>query len=133
MQLKVDLFVTPNASSVWKNQWLEKTETPFDPLEAAGQLTKKINCPKCNTLILARTLIIMLGDFVSIIVPAFINDEGNGYAQERFSLLCPNTSCNIKITKDTLAAGQFAGDVIALHRRQFEYVNIHPLLFIGEP
>lgn len=42
---------------------------------------------------------------------AFINDNGTGYSEKKFSALCPLPGCRLKITKGNLAVAKFARDL----------------------
>ncbi|KAH7923640.1 hypothetical protein BV22DRAFT_1048054 [Leucogyrophana mollusca] len=76
--------------------WHKKTGTFFDPFDAVADLThRQIECPRCRT---------------RLFVP-FVNDNGTGYAEKKFSALCPLPGCRLKITKGNLAVAKFARDL----------------------
>ncbi|EIW76428.1 hypothetical protein CONPUDRAFT_168971 [Coniophora puteana RWD-64-598 SS2] len=76
--------------------WQKQTGIPFDPFESMAALQhRKLHCPKCGT---------------RVYVP-FINDNGTGYAQRKFSALCPVQTCRMKITRDSLAVAKFVSDL----------------------
>jgi len=42
---------------------------------------------------------------------AFVNDNGTGYSEQKFSALCPLPGCRLKITKGNLAVAKFVCDL----------------------
>ncbi|GBE89584.1 hypothetical protein SCP_1602470 [Sparassis crispa] len=73
--------------------WQEQTDTPWDPLEAAIQMTHKtIECPSCRA-------------FNEV---PYLTTDGTGYAQHNFSYYC---ACGFEVTRATLAVRKFVGDL----------------------
>lgn len=87
-----------NPSPARMRSWTSKTKSSFDPLEDARQrMMKIILCPKCRVPIDA----------------SFVNNEGAGYFQDRFSVRCTSAGCNSPpITKDVLAVRKLAEDLV---------------------
>ncbi|KAJ3557415.1 hypothetical protein NM688_g1475 [Phlebia brevispora] len=78
-----------------KSSWLQQTGTPFDPLDAAEQMTyHEVECPQC---------------LMRVSVP-FLTPEGTGYSQHQFAVGC--SSCKFMITKENLAVLKYARDII---------------------
>ncbi|OJA15205.1 hypothetical protein AZE42_10552 [Rhizopogon vesiculosus] len=76
--------------------WHKQTGSYFDPFDAMAELThKQMECPRCRT---------------RVFVP-FVNDNGTGYSEQRFSALCPLPGCRLKITKGNLAVAKFVRDL----------------------
>ncbi|KAJ3557417.1 hypothetical protein NM688_g1477 [Phlebia brevispora] len=78
-----------------KESWFQQTGTPYDPLDAAAQMTNRdVECPNCFTR-------------VSV---SYLTSDGGGYSQHLFAAPCP--SCQFAITRDGLAVLKFARDVV---------------------
>ncbi|KAK0207148.1 hypothetical protein DFS33DRAFT_1423132 [Desarmillaria ectypa] len=75
--------------------WLQKTNLPYDPFESAMVLTnREIVCPKCLTKVNVR----------------LANSTGTGYLQQDFSAEC--TKCCLAITKEKLAFHKLVKDLV---------------------
>ncbi|KAJ7706917.1 hypothetical protein B0H17DRAFT_1174849, partial [Mycena rosella] len=84
--------------------WVNMTRTPFDPFEAAAQMTsREIACPKCRA---------------SLSTP-YITESGTGYLQQRFAIRRPHEKCSFEITRDALALRKLATDLASEHRGGF--------------
>ncbi|KAF7311217.1 FAD dependent oxidoreductase [Mycena kentingensis (nom. inval.)] len=78
-----------------KDAWLNLTQTPFDLLEAAAEMTQKsVACPKCRAAVLAP----------------YATPSDTGYLQPGFELTC---TCGFVIQHETLALRRFAEDLAA--------------------
>ncbi|RDB24427.1 hypothetical protein Hypma_008478 [Hypsizygus marmoreus] len=76
--------------------WITKTSTAFDPLEAIVT-TRPVRCPVCRTSLEA----------------ALMKEDGTGYLQQNFLLRCTTEECQgLNITKETLAVKKLAGDLV---------------------
>ncbi|KAI0051192.1 hypothetical protein FA95DRAFT_1628258 [Auriscalpium vulgare] len=84
--------LTPSDTCTGK--WYADTGTPFDYLRATHILTHQVlQCPVCETAIKAL----------------YLDGNGTGYAQHKFSVKCP--ACDFVITKDKLAVFRFTSDL----------------------
>ncbi|KAF8549934.1 hypothetical protein OG21DRAFT_1447248 [Imleria badia] len=78
--------------------WHKQTGTPFNPFEAmtvTESKFKQLECPRCRTM---------------AYVP-FINDDGTGFTEGNYSVMCPLPGCRLKITHDNLAVAKFVRDL----------------------
>ena len=41
----------------------------------------------------------------------FVNDDGTGFADGKFSVMCPLPGCRLRITHDNLAVAKFVRDL----------------------
>ncbi|KAI0792010.1 hypothetical protein C8Q75DRAFT_805056 [Abortiporus biennis] len=85
-------------SSKHLEKWEKDTRSLWDPIENLAYLKQRfVSCPRCETQNVA----------------SFLTSDGKGYAQGGFSLTC--SSCKLDITKEKLAIGKFANDLIKDH------------------
>ncbi|KAG1765635.1 hypothetical protein EDD22DRAFT_774772 [Suillus occidentalis] len=74
--------------------WERLTNLPYDPFASAADLThKSIECPYCHRLIFSP----------------FLQPNGKGYAQSKFSIWC---ECAQLITKELLGLYKFAKNIV---------------------
>ncbi|KAF8438942.1 hypothetical protein L210DRAFT_2235973 [Boletus edulis BED1] len=89
-----DLLITISPHPDRVHNWEHRTNTPYDPWDAAAAITTKgIQCPYCEH---------------RMVVP-FLDPSGSGYAQSSFVARC--VSCGKKFKKDTLGLYKFANDI----------------------
>lgn len=50
-------------------------------------------------------------DLISVRSTAFANDGGTGFAETKFSAVCPLPGCRLRITHDNLAVAKFVRDL----------------------
>lgn len=50
-------------------------------------------------------------DLISVHLVAFVNDDGTGFAEGKFSAMYPLPGCRLKITHDNLAVAKFVRDL----------------------
>ncbi|KIK96103.1 hypothetical protein PAXRUDRAFT_826337 [Paxillus rubicundulus Ve08.2h10] len=94
--MDIGKIVRQKPSSSRATSWHKQTGTPFDPFEAMSKkVYKEMECPRCRTQVYAPS----------------INDDGTGFAQERFSAQCPLPGCRLRITKENLAVAKFVRDL----------------------
>ncbi|KAH0835046.1 hypothetical protein J3R83DRAFT_10783 [Lanmaoa asiatica] len=90
-----DLLITSSPHSDRVRNWERRTDTPYDPLDAAAVVShREIQCPYCEH---------------RMVVP-FLGPNGSGYAQSNFVASC--TSCGKTLKKDLLSLYKFANDVV---------------------
>ncbi|KAH7882290.1 hypothetical protein F5I97DRAFT_1931482 [Phlebopus sp. FC_14] len=106
--LNIGKLVRHKYSSSRAESWYKHTETCFDPFEAMAERTcyKQIECPQCRTRVFAP----------------FLNSDGTGFAEEKFSVSCPLPGCKLKITKANLAVAKFVEDVTATPEGREQYI-----------
>lgn len=87
-QVKVGDISSYEASPERKTLWLQQTGTPFDPLDAAQEMTHlEVDCPKCFTRVTVREYIIVVG--WSLIVNYGCSIHGSG----RYGLFAATLCC----------------------------------------
>lgn len=92
--------------------WHKQTGSHFDPFDAMAELThKQMECPRCRTRVFVRESSGYSTLWRLMHLTAFINDNGTGYSEKKFSALCPLPGCRLKITKGNLAVAKFARDL----------------------
>ncbi|OBZ74115.1 hypothetical protein A0H81_06465 [Grifola frondosa] len=78
-----------------QKSWFTQTGTPFDPFEAAAQMTyRHVQCPSCESKFLVE----------------YLNETASGYAQSKFSAVCEG--CKFEITKQNLGLAKFVADLV---------------------
>jgi len=111
-QINVGRAVKNKPSESRIASWYKQTGSYFDPFDAMAELThKQIECPRCRTRVFVRESIRYPSLLGLTQLTAFVNDNGTGYSEQRFSALCPLPGCRSKITKGNLAVAQFARDL----------------------
>ncbi|KAG6369623.1 hypothetical protein JVT61DRAFT_14192 [Boletus reticuloceps] len=96
--INIGKVVQLKPSNTRMEAWQKQTGTPFNPFEAttaAESRLKELECPRCRTM---------------VYVP-FANDNGTGFAEEKFSVTCPLPGCMLRITHDNLAVAKFVRDL----------------------
>ncbi|KAI9569231.1 hypothetical protein HD554DRAFT_2020776 [Boletus coccyginus] len=96
--INISKVVKEKASNARVEAWHKQTGTPFNPFEAmtvTENKYKQLECPRCRTM---------------AYIP-FVNDDGTGFAEGKFSVMCSLPGCWLKITHDNLAVAKFVRDL----------------------
>ncbi|KIK41875.1 hypothetical protein CY34DRAFT_84653 [Suillus luteus UH-Slu-Lm8-n1] len=89
-----DLLTTDAPQHDRVSAWERLTKLPYDPFASAAYLKyKSIECPYCHRIILSP----------------FLQPNGKGYAQSKFSIRC---KCAQPITKELLGLYKFAKNIV---------------------
>lgn len=94
---------------------------------------KQLECPRCRTRVFVRESSIYPPLWRLTHHTAFVNDNGTGYSEQKFSALCPLPGCRLKITKGNLAVAKFARDLTEPEDGSEHYMALSGIHFSAIP
>ncbi|KAH0840381.1 hypothetical protein J3R83DRAFT_1413 [Lanmaoa asiatica] len=115
--ININKVVQQKPSNARVEAWHKQTGTSFNPFEAmtiSQNMLKQLECPRCRTQVYAREYTLSVGsrvDGLSAYPAVFVNDDGTGFAEGKFSVMCPLPGCRLKFTHDNLAVAKFVRDL----------------------